>query len=389
MPPWTLDAPLSPHPTLILGQIFPLLSLSQRAVCPHGVGLLLALGLMACSSLPPNSPSAASGSVPFAFWNLENLFDADDDPDNEGDDEYLPANEWTQERYALKIGHLAEAIDALDVDVLGVCEVENRRTLEDLVSHAAIAARGYQIAHLDSPDLRGIDLALLVAAPLGITGDPVLHPIDLGEGVRPTRGVLEVQLQIQSRPLTVLVNHWPSRYGGREVSAPRREMAATVVRALIDGHMRTAAQDGREAEVLVMGDFNDDPFDASVHDVLGAVRERRTVAHPYNLLTQNDKQTSPRLYNPTWSLFAEGDHGTYYYWNDWTWNVFDQIIVSPGRLDGQGLDYVEGSVRAHAPDFLRDTEKNAQRPARFRKFRGTWEEGYSDHFAIRGELSWN
>ena len=83
---------------------------------------------------------------------------------------------------------------------------------------------------------------------------------------------------------------------------------------------------------------------------------------------------------------AGGDHGTYYYWTDWTWNVFDQVIVSPGLLDGQGLEYVEGSVRAHAPEFLRDTEENAHRPARFRKFRGIWEEGYSDHFAVRGDL---
>ena len=381
-----LDAPLSPHPTFTLGHIFPLLSRFERTVRPRRVGLLIALGLVACSPPTPSSPSAASGSVPFAFWNLENLFDAEDDPDNEGDDEYLPEKEWTQERYALKVRHLAEAIAALDVDVLGVCEVENRRTLEDLVNHAAIAARGYQIAHLDSPDLRGIDLALLVAGPLRITSEPVLHPIDLGEGERPTRGVLEVQVQIQSQSLTVLVNHWPSRYGGREESAPRREKAARVVRAIVDERMRTAAQDGSEAEVLVMGDFNDDPWDDSVNGILGAVKELRTVTHPYNLFTQNDEQAAPRLYNPTWSLLANGDHGTYYYWTDWTWNVFDQIMVSPGLLDGQGIDYVEGSVGVHAPEFLRDTEKNAHRPARFRKFRGVWEEGYSDHFAVRGEL---
>jgi hypothetical protein len=327
--------------------------------------------------------------VPFAFWNLENLFDAEDDPDNEGDDEYLPAEEWTQERYALKVAHLAEAIATLDVDILGVCEVENRRVLEDLVSHAAIAARGYQIAHLNSPDLRGIDLALLVADPVRFVGEPVLHPIDLGEGVRPTRGVLEVQVRIQDCPLTVLVNHWPSRYGGREASAPRREQAARVTRAIVDERMRAAARDGTEADVLILGDLNDDPFDVSVHDVLGAVRERRAVTHPYNLLTQNERQTSPRLYNPTWALLAQSDQGTYYYWTDWTWNVFDQIIVSPGLLDGEGLDYVEGSLRVHAPQFLRDSEENAHRPAAFRKFRGTWNEGYSDHFAVRGELRLN
>lgn len=367
------------------GQFSPLQNPISAVVAALGT-LVLASCLSSCTPQTHGKPPASGTAVPFAFWNLENLFDADDDPNNDGDDEYLPGKEWTQERYTLKVSHLAEAIAALDVDVLGVCEVENRRTLEDLVSHAAIAARGYQIAHLDSPDLRGIDLALLVAKPLRITGDPVLHPIDLGEDERPTRGVLEVQLQIQSRPLTVLVNHWPSRYGGREESTPRREKAARVVRAIVNERMRTAAQNGSEAEVLIMGDFNDDPWDDSVKGILGAAKELRTVTHPYNLFTQNDKQTAPRLYNPTWSLLANGDQGTYYYWTDWTWNVFDQIMVSPGLLDGQGIDYVEGSVRVHAPEFLRDTEKNAHRPARFRKFRGVWEEGYSDHFAVRGEL---
>jgi len=83
---------------------------------------------------------------------------------------------------------------------------------------------------------------------------------------------------------------------------------------------------------------------------------------------------------------VQGEACTYYYWNEWTWNVFDQVILSPGLLDGRGLEYVHGSLQVHAPEFLRDTKENAHRPAPFRKFRGNWDEGYSDHFAVRGEL---
>ncbi len=359
------------------------MSPQPRKLAP-GIGLCLTL---ACAPLTADgTPTPIPDRISFGFWNLENLFDAEDDPANEGDNEYLPDKEWTAERYALKIEHLAQAIEDLNVDLLGVCEVENKRVLQDLVEQPALQSRNYQIIHFESPDLRGIDLGLLHDSKLQVIGEPHLHPIDLGPEERPTRGVLEVTLQIDDQPLTVLVNHWPSRYGGVEASNPRRAKAAAVVRSLADAQMQMAAVAEREADVLIMGDLNDDPFSPSVRDHLKAVRERRTVAHPYNRLTTNAKQKAPKLYNPSWSFFAQADHGTYYYWNEWTWNVFDQVIVSPGLIDGEGLQYVEGSLRVHAPTFLRDTDKNANRPARFRKFKGVWEEGYSDHFAVRGEL---
>ncbi len=351
------------------------------------LSLIACLIALACGPPLHSTQAATKGQeVAFAFWNLENLFDCEDDSDNSGDDSHTPAQGWTVDRYGLKITHLAEAIDALDVQLLGVCEVENRRVLKDLVGHPALKGRGYRIAHLDTPDSRGIDLGLLVASPLRIVGKPILHPIDLGKDERPTRGILEARVQVGSKTLTVLVNHWPSRFGGRAASAPRRARAAKVLRSIVDTQMRIGARLQQEAEILILGDFNDDPFDTSIRDVLRAVRELRAVTHPFNRLTSNEDQTAPRLYNPTWSLLADGDSGTYYYWNEWTWNVFDQVIVSPGLVDGRGLEYVPNSLRVHAPAFLRDTEENAHRPAPFRKFKGEWEEGYSDHFAVRGVL---
>lgn len=332
-----------------------------------------------------------SGSDPlefsFGFWNLENLFDTIDDPNNPGDDEFLPDREWDEARYQRKLEHLGRAIEALDSDILAVCEVENRRVLEDLISLPALEKSGYQIAHLDTPDSRGIDLALLARGPCQISGQTILHDIDLGEGNRPTRGILEVPLEIQGIQLTVLVNHWPSRYGGKEKTDPLRRIAAQVAREIVNEKMSAVASTGTEAEILLLGDFNDDPFSTSVKDVLLAVREKRAVTHPSNLMSSNPNKVSPRLLNPSWSFLSVPDHGTYYYWNDWTWNVFDQAILSPGLLDNQGLTYVDGSLEVHAPEFLRDTQKNAYRPKRFRKFRGQWVEGFSDHFAIRGRMT--
>ncbi len=329
-----------------------------------------------------DEPERTPQQVTVSFWNLENLFDFEDDPENPGDDEFLPDKEWNEARYLRKLDHLARAVDSLDTQLLAVCEVENRRVLEDLVSQPILAEQGWSIAHLDSPDHRGIDLALLYRAPFSMAAAPVLHPIDLGTGASPTRGVLEVPMKAGEQPLWVLVNHWPSRYGGAEKSAPRRAAAAQTVRQIVDARLAVATH----SDILIVGDLNDDPWDDSVRRELNAVRELRSVVHPANLQPGRDGKYSPRLWNPSWSFAAGSDTGTYYYWNDWSWNCFDQVIVSPGMLDESGISLVSGSIEVHCPEFLRDSQKNAYRPARFRKFRGNWEEGYSDHFPVKARI---
>jgi endonuclease/exonuclease/phosphatase family metal-dependent hydrolase len=317
-----------------------------------------------------------------AFWNLENLFDYEDDPDNPGDDEFLPDKEWNKDRYSRKLAHLARAIISLDTNLLAVSEVENRRVLEDLISQSVLEPNGWSIVHIDSPDHRGIDLALLYRDPFKLSGEAKLHPIDMGGGNIATRGVLEVPMQVWGTSLLVLVNHWPSRYGGAQESAPKRAAAASTARSIIDRHLAENAH----ADIIIVGDLNDDPWDASVLGVLKAVRERRTVEHPLNLSPARNGKFSPRLWNPCWAFASGSDSGTYYYWNGWTWNCFDQIIVSPGMLDSTGVSLVQNSVEVHHPDFMTDSIKNASRPARFRKFRGNWEEGYSDHFPVKARI---
>ncbi len=326
------------------------------------------------STLTPTDTS--NDTVVVGFWNVENLFDTEDDPGNEGDDEYLPDRGWTPERYALKLDRLAEVIAAVGPHLLGVCEVENRRVLEDLVAHPRLGALDYRIAHLDSPDKRGIDCACVYRAPFGLADiEPAIriHPFEK-EGEAPTRGVFEVRLEAHGYPLSLLVNHWPSRGGDRDGAF--RAIAGARVREVVDQEIARAAEAGEpEPDVLIIGDFNDDPFDPALRDSLGAARSRNAVLN----------RRQPRLlYNTSWRLLGRPDEGTLYYNNDWVWNVFDQLICSRGLLDDEGFGYVEDSFDAFGPEHMRD---HYRRPLRFRQNRdGSWQEGYSDHFLVHARL---
>lgn len=332
---------------------------------------LLALAASITSGCDAQEPEASGRrEVTFAFWNVENLFDVEDDPANRGDDEYLPAEGWTADRYALKRRHLAEVVAAVRPQLLGVAEVENRHVLEDLIQEPALASWGWSIAHVDSPDERGIDVALLHRAPFEAAAElPVeLHEIT-APGASPTRGILEVPLRIGATRLHVLVNHWPSRGGDR--SGALRRVAGTTLRRVVDAIL---ARDPT-ADILIAGDFNDEPFDASVVAALGAIRSRNAVL---------EREHVPALFNPSWRFLAEPDVGTYYYNAQWAWHVFDQVIVSKGLLDGDGFTLVEDSLAIHAPDALRDHHR---RPRWFRRRRGgEWATGYSDHFMVFGRL---
>ncbi len=309
----------------------------------------------------------------FAFWNVENLFDTDDDPKNRGDDEFLPQRGWTPERYSTKLEHLVKVLAEVRPHLLTVAEVENRRVLEDLIAAPQLKELGYEIFHRDSPDKRGIDVAAIYRAPFEIDPD---RPSGLHRVVipNPTRAVLEISFLVEGQPLTVLVNHWPSRGGDRDGAL--RRIAATICRKVVDSRVQEAQKEGRDADILVLGDFNDDPFDPSVREVLGAIRSKNAVQHRRNRYS---------LYNPSWKFLGRTDTGTLYYNREWVWNVFDQAILSRGLLGEEGLHYVDGSLSVVAHDWLRDDKR---RPLRFRKLRrGGWIEGYSDHFLIHGKIA--
>lgn len=323
----------------------------------------------------PTVPNPPDSYLTFAFYNLENLFDTEDDPANRGDDEFTPsgANQFTEERLERKMANLARAIRAMNEyrgpDLLGVCEIENRRVLE-ILTQEYLPNGVYSIVHAESPDERGIDVGLLYrAAELKHVGT-TMHRVDLGTG-RPTRDIMEATFQRQGKAFTVLVNHWPSRLGGEEESEPRRVAAAEAAARIIDS---LRALDPK-ADIVMMGDFNDEPRNRSIYDVLDARSYNGSGAFEH------------RMINTAAPVEAEGAIGSYFYKKDW--EVIDQILLSPGVLDEQGLVLYEIAETVFAPDFLRDTKADAEFRPPYRTYKGKFFiGGTSDHFPVVLRVGW-
>jgi predicted extracellular nuclease len=338
-----------------------------------GLGLMLvAQGLQAREPKPrPKSPDKAKTAT-VAFYNLENLFDTEDDP-KINDEEFLPNGtyQWTKERYNRKLANMSQAIDQLgDEDgpeILGVCEVENRRVLEDLVATATLKKKGYGIVHADSPDQRGIDVALIYKTkrftPLYQKSYPVNFPENKDVVTRDillVKGILDKKIDV-----TFIVNHWPSRRDGQDESAWKRERAAQTLRQVVDSIFSLDPQ----ANVIMMGDLNDDCNDPSLSKTLKAGRD-------------SVEAMGTLLYNCMAPIKAEG-RGTLKFKGGW--NLFDQIIVSSTMLTPTALmHYVKGSANVYNPQFMRQTDEGDWKDAPKRTFIGKKyvPEGYSDHFPV-------
>jgi hypothetical protein len=272
-------------------------------------------------------PSAHAGEFYIAFWNVENLFDLEDDPAVELDEDFTPQSpkRWTQERLEIKHTNLSNVIrrmnDGRGPDALGLCEVENRKVVEMLVAKLSPLGRKYEIVHRDSPSDRGIDCALVYDANIFGRTDPKFHFVDAEK----TRDIVEVKLRHEGADLFVFVNHWPSRNNDEW----QRVKAATVLRARLDDILRTDPQ----ADFVLIGDFNDEPDNTSLNDHL------RSSASKENL-------PAGSLYDTTAPISAESK-GTYV-WDD-AWQLIDHIIVSPGLLDTNGFHWKQGS--SHRLEF--------------------------------------
>ncbi len=263
-------------------------------------------------------------TIKIAFWNVENLFDLLDDP-HTNDNEFAinGRKNVTQEIYDLKLKNMAEVIDALDTDILGLCEIENRFVLKELDS---TVARDYKIIHYDSPDNRGIDVALLYdPKKLTVThSEPVTVTLPTG---RPTRDILYVKATFAQTDLHLFVNHWPSKYGGAEKSIPLRAAAGKTLRIEVESIL---SQDSN-AEIVIMGDLNDEPIDPSVTMHLGATMELDQIG-------KNDQI----LWNVMKIWHRNSSGSTYKYGgNDM---VYDHLILSTGLVDNIGLKLVKNSV---------------------------------------------
>ena len=322
---------------------------------------LIAFTLQACGQKPDTKRAVV------AFYNIENLFDTIDDPKTD-DAQFLPEGsyEWTAERYAAKLSNMAKVIAGIGAefsdggpDIVGLAEVENRSVLEDLLKTPPLDKSVYQIVHYDSPDERGIDVALLYKSGsfkvINSTSTQLIIP---GEPDFFTRNQLVVTGELYGDLINVMVNHWPSRRSGPEY----RKAAARLSLHLSDSLSRIQ----KNAKTFIMGDLNDDPADSSVFVVLGAKGQKEQVK----------KQ---ELYNPMWQIHHDGLGSLEYRGN---WNLFDQIIISEGLLSKKGKGWKFEKAAIYNVSLLKEqTGKYAGSPWRTyvgKKYLG----GFSDHLPV-------
>ena len=305
--------------------------------------------------------------IEVVFYNVENLFDTIDDP-TINDNDFLPdsANHWNTERYEKKLVDLAKVLSAISADglpeVVGVCEIENRQVVEDLFKTNALGKGKFKIVHEDSPDERGIDVALAYdSEKLAELYHEKLNVSFSFEPETTTRDILYAKLLSGKDTLHFFVNHWPSRRGGEEASEPKRLLAATILRAKIDSIL---VQD-KNAKIICMGDFNDYPNNRSMTEVMNC---KPGANHILTNLTYN---------------FHQNGLGTYNYKGEW--GMLDQFIVSDGLLHGaEGYATSDSSVTIFKEDWLLYFPKDGGEPSPSKTYGGpNYHGGYSDHLPIR------
>ncbi|MBD0779489.1 endonuclease/exonuclease/phosphatase family protein [Maribacter sp. ANRC-HE7] len=307
-----------------------------------------------------------------AFYNVENLFDIENDSLTFDDDRTPQGKDhWTTERYSRKIDNIAKVISDIgssqistSPDVLGLCEVENLKVLEDLVNHPRLQKMDYRILHFDSPDERGIDVALIYKhgsfLPTSFQSRRLLLQNDDGERDY-TRDQLVVGGLLDDEQIYFIVNHWPSRSGGAERSKPNRLAAAALNKRIIDSIVKQDVS----AKIISMGDLNDDPVDDSLKKILKTKGMK-------NGLEEND------LYNPMEKLFKKGI-GSLAYRDQW--NLFDQMYFTSNFLNSKdGYQFWKANVFT-APYLF--TKKGNYKGYPFRTYAGgSYTGGYSDHFPV-------
>ena len=205
------------------------------------------------------------------FYNVENLFDIVDNPET-SDEEFTPGSEkkWDEEKYEKKLKDISDVIKAVGKkelpEIVGLCEVENQKVLQDLVDTRSLRRGNYGIIHYDSPDSRGIDCAFLYRTEKFTVSNsrsvPVIFPFDSS---LTTRDILYVEgTTNEGETLHFFINHWSSRAEGERESQPKRMFCAVTLRKEVDAIMNRDP----EARILIMGDLNDEPSNRSVFEML-------------------------------------------------------------------------------------------------------------------------
>ena len=338
--------------------------------------LILLINLIFLSSI--SYAQSKDDTLFISFWNLENLFDTIDDTEK-NDEQFLPDGdkEWTDERLDIKLNHLARVIRSMNnsngPDLLGVCEVEHQSMLDSLIA-MYLNDFNFKIAYVESPDKRGIDNGLIynsnIFELLSVKGDIV----NLKDNW-PTRPIVNVKLIYKSvDTLSVYINHWPSRSRGREESEPNRIAAASTLRNSVDEDFTK----NPNAQIIVFGDFNDEPTNVSILETLNANTFRcDSLSAEYLINTKGE------LFNTSYQAYEDG-LGTYKYRDDW--NMLDQIIISADLITNPDFYYICNSFNIYKPYFMVTQSGNYTGTA-FPTYGGSrYLGGYSDHFPVTAKF---
>jgi len=297
-------------------------------------------------------------------YNVENLFDTIDDP-NIPDEEFLPESEkkWDNKAYQKKLDDLVKVITEVNSvelpEIVGLVEVENHKVLEDLVG-TALLKNQYNIIHEESPDYRGIDVALIyrLDAFQEISHEvlPVVFPDDPNFK---TRDILHVTGKIKNKTIHVFVNHWPSRIGGDDKTEPKRVLAASVLKNKTD---QILAADPK-AKIIIMGDMNDEPVNKSLKETLDA----------------GSPDSGSKLVN---LMFPDDNAGLGTYFYSGNWNMLDNIVVSGYVLNGKGIKVEDSKGNIFRKDWMIYTNKNGDQTPNRTYVGNRYVGGVSDHFPV-------
>lgn len=308
-----------------------------------------------------------------AFYNVENLFDTKNDTLTFDDDRTpMGKDRWTLIRYHKKLRNIAQVLSEIGLDqsgsspdIIGLCEIENREVIEDLIRQQSMEDKNYGIVHFDSPDERGIDVALLYKKKAFLPTSSASHRLVLvdTDAIRNyTRDQLIVGGLLDDEQFYFSVNHWPSRSGGVARSKPNRLAAAKLNKRIIDSILSIDS----EAKIISMGDLNDDPTDDSLKKIMKAKGDTL-------------KMETGDLFNPMIKLYKKGI-GTLAYRDNW--NLFDQLLFTPNLLHTEKNSYRFWKVGIFNPSYL-ISKKGQYKGYPFRTYAsGSYTGGYSDHFPV-------
>jgi predicted extracellular nuclease len=315
-------------------------------------------------SIYPLEKNKTNNYFTIAFYNLENLFDTFDDKRTR-DDDFLPSSEkrWTQKRYNNKLKKLGYTISKIGSKtssnspaIIGLAEVENRLVVADLIISKELKDKSYDIVHYDSPDERGIDVALIYNTKYYTVENSEVFPLNLFNefGQRDyTRDILLVEGFLNNEKMYVLVNHWPSRREGIDISEKKRLIASDKVTEIID----LIKQKDENPKIIIMGDFNDNPTNKSIKQLV----------------------MSQDLFNPMDTLLSQYKGSLSF---KQRWNLFDQILFSTNFFEYTPEKHSFSKANIFDSEFLKQF-KGKYKGNPFRTFVGRkYKGGYSDHFPV-------